>query len=63
MYFCSNINMERNKKTWRVIIYIVYLTWGEKIGIKMRVRDEKWVMGTDENMGCWVLDITWVGKP
>ena len=55
--------MERNKETWLTIFCIVYLTWGEKIGIKMRVRDEKWVMGTDENMGCWVLDITWVGKP
>ena len=24
-----------NKKTWSIIIYIVYLNWGEKIGIKI----------------------------
>ena len=55
--------MERNKKTWITIFCIVYLTWGEKIGIKMRVRDEKWGMGTDENMGGWILDVIWGGEP
>ena len=27
--------MERKKKTWLIVFCIVYLTWGEKIGIKI----------------------------